>query len=102
MEKVPKDIWMDNSRSAKNLPKEGPSVGKTSREYCERLLRGEQPLPSAARAADDAAAAAAVAGEAASDIWPQVFAPGRCRGSHPDTARSFPLLAMEEISFCSR
>jgi hypothetical protein len=51
------------SRSAKNLPKEGPSVGKTSRKYCERLMRGEQPLPSAARVADDAAAAAAVAGE---------------------------------------
>ena len=76
MEEVAKDIWMDNSRSAKSLPKEGPSVGKTSREYCERLMRGDHPLPSAAKAADGAAAAAAVAGEAASDIWLQVLASG--------------------------
>ncbi len=83
MEKVPKDIWMDNSRSVKNLPKESPSVGKTSREYCERLMRGDQPLPSAAKEADGAAAAAAVAGEAASDIWLQVFAPGSVQGFTP-------------------
>ncbi|CAK0863931.1 unnamed protein product, partial [Prorocentrum cordatum] len=62
VEAVRKDITVDAKGSVKNgwwdLPKEGSGFGKAAREFCERLVRGQEPMPSEAEIASAQEAAA--------------------------------------------